>query len=98
MGQAGQADVLESCRQELDTAIQDTAELFTLVFSGLVRNHQDFEDTDASLRYAMSQRVLAIGRKYHLFIKPLIEAAESRIPGVAHNPEIAAIFLSLRAL
>jgi len=92
------ADVLEKSRKQLDAAIHETAELFTLIFTDLVRSHQDFEDKDQLLRYITLQRVLMIGRKYHVFIKPLIEASESRIPGVAHNPEISAIFQSLRSL
>lgn len=92
------ADLLEKHRKQLDAAIQETAELFTLIFTDLVRSHQDFEDQDQLLRHITSQRVLMIGRKYHVFIKPLIEASESRIPGVAHNPEISAIFQSLRSL
>jgi len=93
----GNADV-DTFRRQLDTAVQANAELFTLVFTGLVRNYQDFEDEDSLLRKVTLDRVLTIGRKYHAFIKPLIDAAESRIPGVAHNPEIAAVFQSLRAL
>lgn len=94
----GKNDLLETCRRQLDGAIHETAELFTLTFTGLVRNHQDFEDRDTLMRHIMLQRILTIGRKYHAFIKPLIDAAESRIPGVAHNPEIAAIFQSLSTL
>lgn len=94
----GKADELDKWRRQLDTAVQDTAELFTLIFTGLVRNHQDFEESDSLLRHIMLQRILTIGRKYHAFVKPLIDAAESRVPGVAHNPEIAAIFQSLGAL
>uniref|UniRef100_A0A7S2PD95 MIF4G-like type 2 domain-containing protein n=1 Tax=Zooxanthella nutricula TaxID=1333877 RepID=A0A7S2PD95_9DINO len=94
----GKTDALETCRKELDIAVQESAELFTLMFTGLVRNHQDFEDDDTLLRQVMLQRILVIGRKYNAFIRPLIDAAESRIPGVAHNPDIAAIFHSLRGL
>jgi len=94
----GNSEALEARRRQLDAAVQETAELFTLVFTGLVRNYQDFEDKDALVRKVTLDRVLTIGRKYHAFIKPLIDAAESRIPGVAHNPEIAATFQSLRAL
>merc|ERR1712061_260898 len=46
----GKTDVAEKCRRELDQAVHETAELFTLIFTGLVRNHQDFEETDAFLR------------------------------------------------
>merc|ERR1712072_153587 len=91
-------DVLEKCRKQLDGANHETAELFTLIFTELVRSHQDWEDKDPFLRQIAVQRVLMIGRKYHAFIKPLVDSAESRIPGVAHNPEIAAVFHSLRAL
>jgi len=91
-------EVVERCRRQLDAAVQETAELFTVVFTGLVRNFQDFEEKDGSLRRAMLDCILVIGRRYHVFIKPLIDAAESRIPGVAHNPEIAAVFHSLRTL
>lgn len=94
----GKTDELERCRQQLDGAIQETAELFTLIFAGLVRNHQDFEEADVLLRHVMLQRILTIGRKYHAFVKPLIDAAESRVPGVAHTPEIAAIFQTLSTL
>merc|ERR1712050_65464 len=94
----GKGDVLDTCKGELDAAIHETAELFTLLFTGLVRNYQDFEDTDPELRHVMLQRISVIGRKYHAFIKPLVDAAESRIPGVAHNPDVAAIFRSLSAL
>lgn len=94
----GKADILDQCRQQLDAAIHETAELFTIIFTGLVRNHQDFEDTDTFMRHVMLQRILTIGRKYHIFIKPLIDTAESRIPGVAHNPDIAAIFHSLSTM
>lgn len=94
----GKTDELEGRRRDFENAIQETAELFTIIFTGLVRNHQDFEETNASLRRVMSQRILAIGRKYHAFVKPLIDAAESRVPGVAHQPEIAAIFQSLSLL
>jgi len=93
-----QTELLEKSRKELDASIHETAELFTLIFTGLVRNHQDFEDKDLPLRHITLQRILIIGRKYGAFIKPLIDAAESRIPGVAHNPEIAATFQSLKAL
>merc|ERR1712160_53838 len=96
--QVGKADILDTCRSQLDAAIQETAELFTVVFTGLVRNFLDFEETDALMRHVMMQRMLTVGRKYHSFIKPLIEAADSRVPGVAHNAEVAAIFQSLRAL
>jgi hypothetical protein len=91
-------DVVQRCRRQLDTAVHETAELFTLIFTGLIRNHQDFEDRDVLLRRITLERVLAIGRKFYTFIKPLIDAAESRIPGVAHNPEIASVFQSLTAL
>lgn len=91
-------DVVERCRKQLDTCIQETSDLFTLIFTGLVRNHQDLEEKNPALRQVMLQRVLAIGRKYHAFIKPLIKAADSRIPGVAHNPEISAVFTALRTL
>jgi len=91
-------EVVDRCKEQLETAVKETTELFTLIFTGLVRNHQDLEEKDQALRHLTSQRVLAIGRKYHAFIKPLIKAAESRIPGVAHNPEIAAVFQSLRGL
>lgn len=94
----GKTDVVDKCRRQLDSAIHETAELFTLIFTGLVRNYQDFEETDILLRKITLDRVLTIGRKYHAFIKPLIEQAESRIPGVAHNPDIAAIFHSLGSL
>lgn len=94
----GKGDVLDACKGELDSAIHETAELFTLIFTGLVRNCQDFEDTDSQLRHVMLQRILIIGRKYHAFIKPLVDAAEARIPGVAHNPDVAAVFRSLSAL
>jgi len=94
----GKTEELEECRRQLDTAIHETADLFTVIFTGLVRNHQDFEDTDTLLRHIMLQRILTIGRKYHMFIKPLIDTAESRIPGVAHNPDIAAIFHSLSTM
>jgi hypothetical protein len=92
------ADVMEKSRKQLEAAIHETAELFTLIFTELVRSHQDWEDKDPFLRQVAVQRVLMIGRKYHGFIKPLVDSAESRIPGVAHNPEIAAVFQSLRAL
>jgi len=91
-------DVVQRCRRQLDMAVHETAELFTLIFTGLIRNHQDFEDADLLLRRITLERVLAIGRKFYTFIKPLIDAAESRIPGVAHNPEIASVFQSLTAL
>jgi len=91
-------DAMARCKEHLDAAIQDTAELFTLIFTGLARNHQDFEERDALLRHVAQQRVLTIGRKYYAFIKPLIENASSRIPGVAHNPDIATIFQSLSTL
>jgi len=94
----GKTDVVEKCTKQHEAAIHEQAELFTLIFTGLVRNHQDFEDKDQLLRHIMLQRVLAIGRKYHAFIMPLIKVAESRIPGVAHDPEIAAIFASLATL
>merc|ERR1712079_163723 len=42
----GKTEELESCRRQLDGAIQETAELFTLIFTGLVRNHIDFEDNN----------------------------------------------------
>uniref|UniRef100_A0A7S4W704 MIF4G domain-containing protein n=1 Tax=Alexandrium monilatum TaxID=311494 RepID=A0A7S4W704_9DINO len=93
----GKPEVVDRYRRQLEPAVQETADLFTLVFTGLVRNFQDFEDKD-TLRKVTLERVLTIGRKYHAFIKPLIDAAESRIPGVAHNPEIASTFHSLRAL
>eukprot|EP00929_Paragymnodinium_shiwhaense_P111769 TRINITY_DN80058_c0_g1_i1.p1 TRINITY_DN80058_c0_g1~~TRINITY_DN80058_c0_g1_i1.p1 ORF type:complete len:873 (-),score=282.30 TRINITY_DN80058_c0_g1_i1:42-2660(-) len=91
-------DAMEKLKKQMEAAMQETAELFTLIFSGLVRNYQDLEEKNATLRQVTLQRVLAIGRKYHAFIKPLVNAAESRIPGVAHNPEIAAVFENLRAL
>lgn len=94
----GQAEVVEKCKKQLDEAIHETSELFKLIFTSLVRNHQDFEDKDLLLRHVTLQRVLMIGRRYGAFIKPLIDAADTSIPGVAHNPEIAAIFQSLRAL
>merc|ERR550532_533667 len=70
-------------------AILETAGLFTVIFTGLVRNYQDAEESDDLARKVTLDRVLTIGRKYHAFIKPLIDAAESRIPGVAHTPEVA---------
>jgi len=94
----GQTEAVEKSRRQLDAAVQETAELFTLIFAGLVRNHQDYEEKDAILRRVMLDRVLIIGRKYHAFIKPLIETAESRIPGVAHDPEVSGVFQVLRAL
>ncbi|CAE8669108.1 unnamed protein product, partial [Polarella glacialis] len=94
----GKEDVLEKSRKQLDDAIHENAELFTLIFTGLVRNYQDFEDCDNILRTITLQRILVIGRKYLAFIKPLVDAAESRIPGVAHNPEVAAVFRSLSTL
>jgi len=94
----GKTDTAEKNRRQLETAIQETADLFTLIFTGLVRSYQDFEEKDLLLRHITLARILAIGRKYHAFIKPLIEAAESRVPGVAHNPEISAVFEALRTL
>lgn len=91
-------DVMEKCRKQLDKATHDTAELFTIVFTGLVRNYQDLEGKDANLRQITLRRMLAIGRKYHAFIRPLIEAAESRIPGVAHNPDVLSVFQQLKGL
>jgi len=94
----GKTEILATCRRQLDCAIQETAELFTLVFTGLVRNYMDFEEENALLRHVMLQRILTTGRKYHAFIKPLIDAAESRIPGVAHHPDIGAVFQTLSCL
>eukprot|EP00927_Polykrikos_kofoidii_P064887 TRINITY_DN60704_c0_g1_i1.p1 TRINITY_DN60704_c0_g1~~TRINITY_DN60704_c0_g1_i1.p1 ORF type:complete len:963 (-),score=220.44 TRINITY_DN60704_c0_g1_i1:62-2572(-) len=91
-------EVVERCKKQLHAAVEETAQLFTVIFVGLVRNFQDLEDKDQTLRHVTLQRVLVVGRKYHAFIKPLIVAAESRIPGVAHNPEIAAVFDMLREL
>merc|ERR1712183_23128 len=67
---SGDAEKLDACRSELDATIHESAELFSLMFSGLVRNYQDLEDTDTMLRHVMLQRILMIGRKYHAFIKP----------------------------
>eukprot|EP00928_Gymnodinium_smaydae_P003259 TRINITY_DN11171_c0_g1_i1.p1 TRINITY_DN11171_c0_g1~~TRINITY_DN11171_c0_g1_i1.p1 ORF type:complete len:888 (-),score=175.77 TRINITY_DN11171_c0_g1_i1:99-2387(-) len=91
-------DVLEKCRKQLDVEMKETSDLFTAIFSGLVRNYQDLEEKDQALRQVTLQRLLAIGRKYNAFIKQLIKAAEARIPGVAHNPEIATVFQQLRSL
>jgi len=92
-------DTAEKLKKTVDAAVQENADLFTLIFTGLVRNYQDLEEKkNAVHRQVILQRILAIGRKYHAFIKPLVNAAESRIPGVAHNPEIATIFEQLRAL
>jgi len=92
-------DTAEKLKKTVDAAVQENADLFTLIFTGLVRNYQDLEEKkNAVHRQVILQRILAIGRKYHAFIKPLVNAAESRIPGVAHNPEIATVFEQLRAL
>merc|ERR1712032_1004522 len=60
----GNMEEIPKCRQVMDEAVRETAELFTLIFAGLVRNHQDFEDKDLLFRHVTVQRVLAIGRKY----------------------------------
>lgn len=91
-------DVLEKARKQLDVAIRETAELFTLIFAGLVRNHSEFKNSDNLLQHITQEKVFTIGRKYHAFIKPVIDTAKSRIPGAANDPEIAAIFQSLSAL
>merc|ERR1711971_1020259 len=96
--QHDKTDVIERCRKQLESAVHETAELFTLTFTGLARNYQDLEEKDQMLRKITLHRVTAIGRKYHAFIKPLIKAADSRIPGVALNPDIAAAFQALRTL
>merc|ERR1719503_47808 len=90
----GQAEVVEKCKKQLDEAIHETSELFKLIFTSLVRNHQDFEGKDPLLGHITLQRVLMIGRRYGA----LIDAADSSIPGVAQSPEVAAIFQQLRAL
>eukprot|EP00933_Yihiella_yeosuensis_P046191 TRINITY_DN41685_c0_g1_i1.p1 TRINITY_DN41685_c0_g1~~TRINITY_DN41685_c0_g1_i1.p1 ORF type:complete len:507 (-),score=118.17 TRINITY_DN41685_c0_g1_i1:76-1545(-) len=94
----GKEDVLEKSRKALDEAIHENAELFTLIFTGLVRNYQDFQDHDDVLRNITLQRITTIARKYLSFIKPLVDAAESRIPGVGKIPEVMAVFQRLRTL
>merc|ERR1712173_354455 len=62
-------DVLEGCKKRLDTEVRETADLFTAIFGGLVRNYQDLEEeADQGERHVTLQRILAIGRKYHAFI------------------------------
>eukprot|EP00930_Biecheleria_cincta_P033634 TRINITY_DN23300_c0_g2_i5.p1 TRINITY_DN23300_c0_g2~~TRINITY_DN23300_c0_g2_i5.p1 ORF type:complete len:594 (-),score=149.99 TRINITY_DN23300_c0_g2_i5:84-1865(-) len=94
----GKEDSLEKSRAQLDEAVHENAELFTLIFTGLVKNYQDIGDKDATLRNITLQRISAIGRKYVAFIRPLVVAAESRIPGVANCPEVAAVFSTLSTL
>lgn len=53
-----------------------------------VRNFEDAEHADDTMRKVMLQRILALGRKYQAFIKPLIDAAESRIPGLAFGGSV----------
>lgn len=91
-------ELAKKLEAELKKAATEMSDVFICIFSGLVRNHQDLEDKDQVLRYITVQRVLAIGRKYNAFIKPLIKNADSRIPGVAHNPDVSAVFQSLRVL
>jgi len=94
----GKLDVVDRCKGELDAALLETSDLFTLIFAGLVRNHQDAEGKDDVLRHIMLQRILLMGRRYHAFIKPVLEAAESRIPGVAHSSDVSHIFQLLKSL
>eukprot|EP00747_Dinoflagellata_sp_TGD_P070685 gnl/TRDRNA2_/TRDRNA2_156707_c1_seq1.p1 gnl/TRDRNA2_/TRDRNA2_156707_c1~~gnl/TRDRNA2_/TRDRNA2_156707_c1_seq1.p1 ORF type:complete len:883 (+),score=217.26 gnl/TRDRNA2_/TRDRNA2_156707_c1_seq1:60-2708(+) len=91
-------DAIKNNQKLLDDAIHEVSEVFSLIFTGLVRSYQDFEEKDQPLRRLTLSRILQVGRKYHAFIKPLIDNAESRIPGVAHNPEVAVVFKSLRTL
>jgi len=94
----GKPEASDRCKAELDRAVQQSAEVFTIVFTGLVRNFKDAEHADDTMRKVMLQRILALGRKYQAFIKPLIDAAESRIPGVAQRPEIVEVFRLLALL
>jgi len=91
---AGGTANLEDRKTELDRAVQALNQFFTVIFTGLVRNYNDFKDRDGLLANAMLQRINVIGRRYFDFIYPLIGAAdlEERIP------EVVEVFHALRSL
>ncbi|CAJ1432083.1 unnamed protein product [Effrenium voratum] len=71
----GKEDALAKCRAELDSAVQESASLFTSIFTSLVQKYED-ASKDATLQGIFLQRIIAIGRKHLSDIKPLVDAAE----------------------
>jgi len=94
----GKQDSVEEWRQKLDIAVREDIELFTIIFTAFLRNYQYFEGKDAFLQQVMQQRLVAVGRKYSRFIKPLLEAAEHRIQGLSDCPPIMKTVESLKSL
>jgi len=94
----GQTEILARTKPAAEKASAETSEVFASVFASLVACHKNCGE-DVLLRRTMLQRLAGIGRKYHAFIRPLIDAAESKIKGVSEdNPEIVRIFSLLRTL
>ncbi|CAK9082309.1 unnamed protein product, partial [Durusdinium trenchii] len=89
--------LLQKCQAELECAIQANARLFLSIFTSLVNAYEDAE-RDAALRNILLCRIVSVGRKYLAEIRPLIKDAESRIPHVGRNPDIAAVFKLLNTL
>ncbi|CAE7493883.1 ncbp1 [Symbiodinium natans] len=94
---------LEKRRTELDEAIQETADLFLSIFTGLVRNVEEAresrsDESNGSMCEIRLRRITAIGRRYLADIKPLVDAAGSKIPGVSCSPDIAKVFAMLSTL
>jgi len=94
----GKEDAAQTSCKQLEEAIHENAELFSLIFTSLVANYQSFENRDPLYRQITLKRIESIGRKYLAGITPLVDAAESRISGVAQHPEIAAVFTTLSTL
>ena len=92
-----QEDAVEKRRTELDKAIQQVASLFLCIFTGLVRNVEEARN-DGGLYKIRLRRVAAVGRRYLSDIKPLVDAAGSKIPGVSSNPDISEVFATLGTL
>ena len=92
----GKDDVLEKCQAALDDAIQGDGRLFMIIFTSMVRGYEDAKD--ATLRGTLLARMMSLARKHLQEMKTLIETAESQIPRVKDNPEVAAVFKMVSTL
>ena len=86
----GKEDVLDKCQVQLDEAIQADERLFMIIFNSIVRGYEDTKD--ATLRGTLLARIMSLARKHIADIKTLVDTAESQIPRVRNNPDIAAVF------
>lgn len=86
----GKEDVLDKCQVQLDEAIQADERLFMIIFTSMVCGYEGTKD--ATLRCTLLARIMSLARRHIADIKTLVDTAESQIPHVRNNPDIAAVF------